>query len=199
MIVNIRGTNGAGKSTIPMQMMELDPEFEVLKLGISKAGKPCNPAITVFHNLKWVALGTYFNKTGGMDTYSTNEDAKKALRYAIENYPEYDILMEGFVVSGIQSTYGELFHELENEGHQILIMAFIPPFEVCLERVYKRNGNKPIKEKNVLSKWRSVVSGVNYFRAEGFNVLRIDNSKCPKERMLKNFFKTVEKYRREEC
>lgn len=196
MIVNIRGTNGAGKSTIPMQMMELDPDFEVLKLGVSKIGRPCNPAITVFHKLKWVALGTYFNKTGGMDTYGTNEDAKMALNYVLEHYPGYDVLMEGFVVSGIQSTYGEIFHALEEAGHQVLIIAFIPPIEVCLERVYKRNGNKPIKEKNVLSKWRSVVSGVNYFRNEGFTVLRIDNSKCPRERMLRNFMRTVEKYRR---
>lgn len=196
MIVNIRGTNGAGKSTIPMQMMELDPEFEVIKLGVGKTGKPCNPAITIFHKLGWVALGTYFNKTGGMDTYGTNEDAKMALNYVLENYPDYDVLMEGFVVSGIQSTYGEIFHALEDAGHQVLIIAFVPPIEVCLERVYKRNGNKPIKEKNVLSKWRSVVSGVNYFRNEGFDVLRIDNSKCLRERMLKNFMKTVEKHRR---
>ena len=46
MIVNIRGCNGSGKSTIPMSMMELDPDFEVIKLGVSKTGKPCSPALT---------------------------------------------------------------------------------------------------------------------------------------------------------
>ena len=127
MIVNIRGCNGSGKSTIPMSMMELDPEFEVIKLGVGKTGKPCSPALTVFHKLKWVALGTYFNKTGGMDTYANNADTKKALEYALEHYPDYDIVMEGVIASTIKSTYAELFQKLEEEGHQVLIMAFVPP------------------------------------------------------------------------
>jgi predicted ABC-type ATPase len=196
MIVNIRGCNGSGKSTIPMSMMGLDPDFEVVKLGVSKTGKPCNPALTVFHKLKWVALGTYFNKTGGMDTYKTNLDTVMALTYALKNYPEYDIVMEGVIASTIKSTYAELFRELEADGHQVLIMAFLPPLEVCLKRIQKRNGGKPIDEELVASKWRSVNSGVEYFRESGLTCLRIDTSKCSKESMLNKFLKTVDKYRR---
>lgn len=196
MIINIRGCNGAGKSTVPMLMMEADPEFEVVKLGVGKNGKPCAPAITVFHKLKWVALGTYFNKTGGMDTYGTNAETRQALEYVLENYPEYDLVMEGVIASTIKSTYAELFKSLEKQGHQVLIMAFLPPLRVCLERIQQRNGGKPIKEDLVESKWNSVESGVAYFRNEGLTAIRIDTSKCSRENMLKNFLKTVEKYRR---
>jgi predicted ABC-type ATPase len=196
MIVNIRGCNGSGKSTIPMSMMELDPEFEVVRLGVSKTGKPCSPALTIFHKLGWIALGTYFNKTGGMDTYKNNADTLMALMYALKNYPEYDIVMEGVIASTIKSTYAELFRELEEDGHQVLVMAFLPPVEVCLERIQKRNGGKPIKEELVAGKWRSVNSGVDYFREAGLTCLRIDTSKCSKQGMLKNFLKTVDKYRR---
>lgn len=196
LIINIRGCNGAGKSTIPMSMMELDPEFEVIKLGVGKNGKPCAPAITVFHKLKWVALGTYFNKTGGMDTYGTNAETQQALGYALAHYPDYDILMEGVIASTIKSTYATLFQSLESQGHQVLIMAFVPPLSVCLERIQQRNGGKPIKEDLVENKWRSVNSGVEYFRQAGITTLRIDTSKCSKENMLKNFLRTVEKHRR---
>lgn len=196
MIVNIRGCNGAGKSTVPMLMMESDPEFEVIKLGVGKNGKPCAPAITVFHKLKWVALGTYFNKTGGMDTYGTNAETRQALDYVLENYPEYDVIMEGVIASTIKSTYAELFKGLEKRGHQVLIMAFLPPLKVCLERIQQRNGGKPIKEDLVESKWHSVESGVAYFREAGLTCLRIDTSKCSRENMLKNFLKTTDKYRR---
>ena len=196
MIVNIRGCNGSGKSTIPISMMELDPEFEVVKLGVSKTGKPCSPALTIFHKLGWIALGTYFNKTGGMDTYKSNAETEMALMYALRNYPEYDIVMEGVIASTIKSTYAELFRELEEDGHQVLVMAFVPPLEVCLERIQERNGGKPIKEELVLVKWNSVNSGVEYFRKEGLTCLRIDTSKCSKKSMLKNFLKTVDKYRR---
>lgn len=196
LIINIRGCNGAGKSTIPMSMMEIDPDYEVIKLGVGKNGKPCAPAITVFHKLKWVALGTYFNKTGGMDTYGTNAETKQALEYALSQYPGYDIIMEGVIASTIKSTYAELFKELESQGHQVLIIAFVPPLEICLERIQSRNGGKLIKEDLVASKWRSVNSGVDYFRQQGLTCLRIDNSKCSKESMLKLFLKTVDKYRR---
>lgn len=182
-----------------MSMMELDPEFEVIKLGVGKNGKPCGPAITVFHKLKWVALGTYFNKTGGMDTYGTNAETRTALFHALTNYPDYDIVMEGVIASTIKSTYAELFKQLQEYGHQVLIMAFVPPLEVCLERIQQRNGGKAINEDLVASKWRSVDSGVDYFRNEGLTCLRIDTSKCSKESMLKNFLKTAEKYRREQC
>lgn len=196
MIVNIRGCNGSGKSTIPMSMMKVDPEFEVVKLGVGKTGKPCNPALMIFHKLGWIALGTYFNKTGGMDTYKSNADTVMALMYALRNYPEYDIVMEGVIASTIKSTYAEIFRELEEDGQQVLIMAFVPPLEVCLKRIQERNGGKPIKEELVAGKWNSVNSGVEYFRKEGLTCLRIDTSKCSKESMLKNFLKTVEKYRR---
>lgn len=179
-----------------MAMMDVDPEFEVIKLGVGKNGKPCAPAITVFHKLKWIALGTYFNKTGGMDTYGTNEDTKQALKYALSRYPDYDIVMEGVIASTIKSTYAKLFNSLKEQGHQILIMAFLPPLEVCLGRIQQRNGGKAIKEDLVASKWRSVNTGVDYFRNEGLNVVRIDTSKCSKNSMLKNFLKTVDKYRR---
>ena len=196
MIVNIRGCNGAGKSTVPMLMMDADPEYEVIKLGVGKNGKPCAPAITVFHKLKWVALGTYFNKTGGMDTYGTNQETRDALKYVLDNYPDYDVVMEGVIASTIKSTYADLFKSLEAQGHQVLIMAFLPPLKVCLERIQQRNGGKPIKEDLVESKWHSVESGVEYFRQAGLTALRIDTSKCKRENMLKNFLKTVDKYRR---
>lgn len=196
MIVNIRGCNGSGKSTIPMSMMELDPEFEVVMLGVSKTGKPSSPALTIFHKLGWIALGTYFNKTGGMDTYKNNADTLMALMYALEHYPEYDIVMEGVIASTIKSTYAELFKKLESEGHQVLIMSFLPPLSVCLERIQKRNGGKPIKEELVASKWRSVNNSVEYFRDFGLTCLRIDTSSCSKEKMLGNFLRTANKYRR---
>lgn len=196
MIVNIRGCNGAGKSTIPMSMMKIDPDYEIIKLGVGKTGKPCNPAITVFHKLKWVALGTYLSKTGGMDTYHNNAETKQALEYVLSQYPDYDIVMEGVIASTIKSTYAELFRNLENDGHQVLIIAFVPPLKVCLERIQQRNGGKPIKEDLVASKWRSVYSGVDYFKAEGLTAIRVDNSKCTKGHMLKKFLKTVDKYRR---
>lgn len=196
MIVNIRGCNGAGKSTIPISMKKLDPACEVIKLGVGKNGKPCNPGITVFHDLQWVAIGVYNDKSGGAETCGTNQDIRQTIEYALEHYPDYDIVLESVIISTIKSTYAAQFKELEERGHQVLVMTFLPPLEVCLDRIQQRNGGKPIKEDLVADKYKRVSSGIKYFKDAGLTSIKIDTSKCSKENMLKNFLKTVDKYRR---
>ena len=192
-LVNIRGCNGAGKSTIPLSMMD-DPKMEVIGI---EGGK--RPYLTIFPTYGWIALGTYFNKTGGLDTYRTNKETRQALFAALE-YTEMDILMEGVIASTIKSTYMNLFRDIQfstgkDSPRKIMVVSFIPPIEVCLERIYQRNGGKPIKEEQVYSKWRTVDRNVEYFRQHGFTSLRIDTSRVTKDQMLPRFLKTVNKYR----
>jgi len=203
LLVNIRGTNGAGKSTIPMAMLD-DPKMHVVGCGY-KAEKPCAPWLTVFPTYGWVALGTYRAKTGGMDTMSTNADIAFALATAWDRYPERDILMEGIIASTIKSTYAELFGNYQSmvdaeevTPRKIVIMSFVPPLEVCLSRVQERNGGKPVKEDAIAGKWRTVDRNVQYFKDMGFTSLRIDNSNIKKESMFKNFLRTCDKYREED-
>lgn len=198
-LVNIRGCNGAGKSTIPMSMMD-DPEMYVHEITGSD-GKKIS-AITVFPTYKWVALGTYFNKTGGLDTLKNNAVTKLTLFAALDGFPEYDVLMEGIMASTIRSTYIDLFHEVEDyywekgEELKVLIISLLPPVEVALQRVYRRNGGKPIKEEQVAGKWATVERNVKAFAEAGFTSLRVNSAKVKKKDMLMAFFKTVNKYRR---
>ena len=184
-LVNIRGCNGAGKSTIPLSMMD-DPLMKVVGVG----PKGSRPFLTLFPTYGWIALGTYFNKTGGLDCYRSNDETRLALEKALEY--DMDILMEGVIASTIKSTYAELFKQVDRK---VIIMSFLPPFEVCLERIYSRNGGKPIKEEQVLSKYRTVERNVEYFKQQGLTSLRINTAKVPRELMLPKFLKTVEKYR----
>lgn len=154
---------------------------------------------TVFPSYGWVALGTYFNKTGGMDCLPNNEVIQKAFWYVLKKYPEYDILMEGVIASTISSTYINLFKEAEERypDRRIVILSFNTPLEVCLDRIYKRNGGKPIKEDAVELKWKTVQRAAKKFKAAGFSTINIDNSGTPKDRMLLRFLKVVEKYKKE--
>lgn len=199
LLVNIRGCNGAGKSTIPLSMMN-DEKLQVVAVN----GDKKSPFITVFPSYEWVALGTYFNKTGGLDTYSNNEMTRKALHYAWTQYPGYDVLMEGVIASTIKSTYSDLFHDYERavkkrqiNPRKIIIMNFLPPVEVCIGRVLDRNGGNPVKEDQIKGKWRTVDRNVSYFKEEGFTSLRVDNSRTSKEAMLRKFLKVCEKYKGE--
>lgn len=197
MLVNLRGCNGAGKSTIPMSMMD-DPEMYVHEI-LGSDGKRIS-AITVFPTYGWVALGTYFNKTGGMDTLRNNETTRMTLYAALDGFPEYNVLMEGIMASTIRSTYIDLFHEVEEyyrnrgENLKVLIVSLLPPVEVALSRVYSRNGGKPINEEAVRGKWETVARNVSAFAEAGFTSVKVNSAKVPKERMLPAFLKTVRKH-----
>ena len=195
MLVNIRGCNGSGKSTIPMSMMD-DPEMFVQEL-VGSDGKKIS-ALTVFPTYGWVALGTYFNKTGGLDTLKNNEVTRMTLYAALDLFPEYDVLMEGIMASTIRSTYIDLFHEVERSYKRlkILIISLLPPVEIAIERVYSRNGGKPIKEDAVRGKWNTVERNARYFAEAGFDSIRVNSAKVKKSQMLPAFLKTVEKHRR---
>lgn len=191
MLVNIRGCNGAGKSTIPMSMMD-DPEMYVHEIKGSD-GKRLS-AITVFPSYGWVALGTYFNKTGGMDTLRDNWTTRMTLYAALDGFPEYNVLMEGIMASTIRSTYINLFHEVqEYYGNDltIMILSLLPPVEVAISRVYSRNGGKPINEEAVRGKWETVARNVSAFGEAGFTSLKLNTAKIPKKKMLKAFLKKV--------
>ena len=193
-LVNIRGCNGAGKSTIPMSMMD-DPEMYVHEIRGSD-GKRMS-AITVFPTYGWVALGTYFNKTGGMDTLRDNWTTRMTLYAALDGFPEYNVLMEGILASTIRSTYIELFQEVQDyygDDLTVMILSLLPPVEVAISRVYSRNGGKPINEEAVRSKWETVARNVVAFGEAGFTSLKVNSAKVPKEKMLSAFLKTVRKY-----
>lgn len=194
LIINIRGTNGAGKSTIPMSMM-VDPDMYVIEKPYK--GKPKKIA-TVFPSYKVIALGSYFNKTGGLDTFPNNELTQNAFWYILKKYPEYDILLEGIIASTIYSTYKDLFKAAEEKypDRKVLIVNFIPPLEVCLERVQERNGGKPIKEQAVEQKWKTVKRCSEKFKQD-FTSIILDTSKVSKEDMPRKFWKVINRYRKE--
>lgn len=180
-----------------MSMMD-DKKMEVVALGENNT----RPFITVFHSYCWVALGTYYNKTGGMDTFKNNGETYKALMYALNHYPDYDILMEGIMASTIYSTYLNWFREVNHyvdyeliSERKVLIVNFLPPVKTCIERVYERNGGKPVKEDQIQSKWNTVRKNADKFKEDGLLSIKINTAKCPKDKMLINFLKTCDKYR----
>lgn len=195
LLVNIRGCNGAGKSTIPMSMLD-DPKMFIVSKPYQGKEKE---VLTVFPTYGWVALGTYKTKTGGLDKFPNNELTQKVLWYALKKFPEYDILMEGVIASTVRSTYVNLFHEVERKYPErtVMILNLITPLDVCLQRIQLRNGGKSIKEEAVANKHKIVLRNIEKFKDEGFLSLGIDPSNTPKDKVLKKFLKIVDKYRGE--
>lgn len=173
-LINIRGCNGSGKSTIPLSMMK-DPEMYVVE-------KPYHgrqrKLLTVFPSYGWIALGSYHNKCGGLDGFVDTNMVKKAFWYTLKHYPEYNIIMEGVIPSTVYSTYEQLFSLAQEEypDRKIIVLNLLPPVEECLRRIQQRNGGKPINEELVRSKWATVDKNADKFTEAGILSLKWDNS-----------------------
>ena len=193
-LVNIRGCNGAGKSTIPLSMLD-DPKLSESYIYSSDAKRVAT--ITVFPTYGWVALGKYSNKCGGLDTIKSIDIVERALEYALISFPKYDIIMEGILCSTTYSSYADMYRKAEKKySVQPIILSLMPPVEVCLARIQERNGGKPIKEDLVANKWGMVYRSHKKFKAAGFTTVRVNTEKVPKNKMQAAFLKTIEKYRR---
>lgn len=174
LLINVRGCNGSGKSTIVLSMMSDQKAYVVEKPYKGKDRK----ILTVFPSWGFVALGSYHNKCGGLDGYVDTDMVKKGLWYALKHYPEYHIIMEGVLPSTVYSTYLDLFKQVEEKypERQIIVVSLLPPLKECLKRIQKRNGGKPIKEDLVAGKWSTVDRNADKFANEGIVSLKWDNS-----------------------
>lgn len=186
-LINVRGTNGSGKSTIAYSFINSDPD--VFELLYTVEGKE-KVIATVCPNYKWMFLGAYRTKCGGMDSYRTVEQTSDSL--ALVYKLPFNILMEGVIASTIFSTYSELFTKLNKEfGRNIIIFTILPPIEVCCKRVALRNGGKAINEKLIENKWRMVNNGARKFKDAGFDVRIVDNSNVSLENTRKWFLSEI--------
>ena len=186
--VNVRGCNGAGKSTIPFSLWENDPDtFEVYWKYTSKP----HVIATVSPKYGWLALGRYQTKTGGMDSLSSTQEIKDAAEVFWTT--GYHLLMEGVVASTVRGTYVDLFNDLNQryQPRKVVIYNLLPPLETCLQRIQQRNGGKEIKDDLVGKKWKIVERNAQKFKELGFNSIVADNSNITREQTREWFFNTL--------
>lgn len=188
-LVNVRGTNGAGKSTIPFSMLEADPRAFELTYHFENRERVI---ATVFPTLGWLALGSYRTACGGLDSYKTTEQTFDSIKLLWDL--DFNILMEGIICSTVRGSYLDFFTSINGEVEKprdIMIFTLLPPFETCLARIQARNGGKEIKTDQVRSKYQTVAKNVKLFEEAGVTSLTGDNSNITKAETLEWFLKSV--------
>lgn len=194
--INIRGCNGSGKTTVISQMMKYDTPFEVTD---TFNGKPA-VILTVFPNFKFACLGRYIGdrKCGGCDIFSKFQPQYESMMDFYSQTLEkiwnigFNIIMEGVIVSTINSSYAELFKKLTDKGTRKVYGYFITtPLDICISRVLERNGGKDINLKLITRKRNSVLKGAKIFSEHGVQAIEVDNSAYPIDDTLPHFFDDV--------
>lgn len=186
MLVNVRGCNGSGKSTIPMMMLQTDPEsFEV----IWKYDGKERVIATVFPKYQFLAIGRYHTKCGGLDSLKSTQETKDAVDVLWDC--NFHILMEGVLASTVRGTYIELFQSMAQQhptARQVTIFNIVPSLETCLERIQQRNGGKLIKSELVENKRTTVLRNHQHFLDAGLRSIVVSNEQIDKVETLKWFY-----------
>lgn len=166
--VNIRGTNGSGKSTLARRFFgEHDGEVVLVDQTFAREKKLDDGSTTVEHvpikvtgrvnpDGLYCVVGNYTTMAGGLDKVKFFEAQFKAIEAALALPDVQIVVAEGVLASTVFGSWAEHAKKLIAEGHNVIWAFLDTPVDVCLERIQKRNGGKPIKEDLVRDKWNQI-------------------------------------------
>jgi len=162
MVIHIRGTGGAGKSTIVREVMRRyqtkTPEF------ITGRRRPIG-YLCEGHGRLYVP-GQYETPTGGCDTIRSLGEAFDVIERAIAK--GYDVLFEGIIV---QDAIDRIIAIGQDQRTSLLVLNMRVPIEDCIAGIQARRdakGNdKVLDPKRTISRVRTVESGAKRIEAAG--------------------------------
>lgn len=176
MIINIRGTNGSGKTHLVRRLLA-EHEHEVI---YDQTGKKI-VAYNLF-NLNTFVVGRYDVACGGVDTMPKPKDmpdwnSMDVVEQEVRRYAKMgNVLFEGLIVSSVYGRWAKIAEEFP------FTWAFLDtPMEVCRQRVGERNGGKLLKNEELgLEKthlglvYRRCQTHLRRAQAAGLNVLVVN-------------------------
>ncbi len=172
MIINIRSTSGAGKSTIVRVIMGLHRTRVAHKEHGRK--QPIGYVCEHFDGGPSLAVvGHYETDCGGCDTISKMDRIFDLVRKAHDQ--GFNVLFEGLLISADVNRVAAL----HQDGLPLLVLAIDLPIAECLSRVNNRRRLKAertgkeykgdVNPKNTVSKHRGVVKSMDRLRRLGID------------------------------
>jgi hypothetical protein len=175
LVINVRGTNGSGKTTAVKRILDTYGAQAILDEKGKVRGYVCksvvvpvmNPEDKIMQPKDLYILGAYETPTGGCDGINTQDKICDLIR---EWAPLGNVLYEGLLISGLFSRYNSLADEL-NEHH--FILGFLDtPLQRCIDQTLSRRaakGNiKPFDPyKTLAPKFEAIISSRKKFELAG--------------------------------
>lgn len=162
MIVNVRGTNGSGKTRAVQDLL-------------GKAEVKNDNGLVYTTNGEIVALGVYDGrKFGGCDMISSQAEIRASV---VRLACEFDkVVFEGVLASGTFMPYLLLSRTLREEVGRGIDFAFMnTPLNVCLDRIRARNGGAAFDEAGVAEKFIRIANIKQRLEAEGEKTHHVAN------------------------
>lgn len=189
-IIDIRGTNGSGKSWIVHQLLNKYGHEVIYEDGqdttewSAKLGKQIG---VYMPKIDAAAIGRYWFTCGGCDGIKKPEEMVRRVRKFAAKY-RY-VFVEGLLVSHAYKRYATLASELLADGYEYKFLFLDTPLKTCIKRVEDRRKAKgklaPLDPKYLVADYYKiwdVVRGKCY--AAGYDVIELDH-KNPMPAVLK--------------
>lgn len=173
MIIDIRGTHGAGKSSLVRSLLNsADSVMTHPRAGTEEI----MGYQALFGKVRVGVVGRYTTDCGGCDTIKTQEDVCVRVREFSHNYDH--VVYEGALVTTLWSRYRDLALEL---GPRRFLFAFMDtPLQTCIDRVNARragSGKEPLADpKNIRDKYATASRIMQKCIDEGMQWRLIDHT-----------------------
>jgi len=170
-LINIRGSNGSGKSYTVRKIIE-NFGTGVLKTIDVPSEKHGTITFPYYEYDDFFLLGSYERDCGGLDVIRDFYVIAPMVKDLIRTK---SVIMEGILWSSVFSAMYRLDRELRAMGHVSVWCGFNHPCELHLERIMERRARagkfEPMQIKHVLEKIKSTEKGLNHAIFYGANVL----------------------------
>lgn len=169
MILNLRGTSGSGKSTVAFDLIQGAAE---ISLAPYKTKRGADRWVTGYRVGDLIVVGAYRTACGGCDSIHTQDLICESVRMATAQARH--VFFEGLLISGLFSRYLILSRDLGG-----MTWAYLDtPLQKCLDRIYVRNGGKPIKEENTRGKYKATIATREKAQAAGEHTVIVDHMRA---------------------
>lgn len=167
MIFNIRGPSGSGKTHLVYRLLRDYSNEPLWEPSFGTKGPARTPRAYRLGNL--YVLGRYTGAVcGGVDGwFPLAVKVEPLIRYWAEHG---HVLVESLVLSSAVTLWRQVKQEAD-----VTLLFLDTPVDLCIERIYQRNGGKPIKEKLVRQHHGTIHRQEVRLAAEGFQVRPLDH------------------------
>ena len=186
-IIQIRGSNCAGKTTAVKQFVERN-NFRLLNANFYGI----DLQMTWCEQRKIAIVGDYVNGTWGADRLRAYGEFKKAIVGSAERWHPKVVLFESYLGSKSYKFCTELRLLAESMGYDYRIMTFVVDFKTAWKRVCERSGGDKIKIDKFYQTWQNVLRGSQKLVEGGLPNEIINTANYPQKYMYKFIEKAIE-------
>lgn len=177
-IIQIRGNNGTGKTTIVREYINKN-EHDVFKIHVGNRDIDCTKVGEV------LIIGRYDKgQCGGCDAaIKTADELKETIAKVSRLIKPSVLVFEGVMYGKTVSFTKDIYLYSKATRAEFLAVCLEPAFETTLERIYGRNGGKDVNVKGLEGGWRSSIKSNAKLRAMKIPTVTYDTGKMSLEEM----------------